>query len=58
MPFDPSSSARFLVRATTATLRMLPIVDPVPRAARPLMLMMRPHPWRIMYGATSRAQRR
>ena len=44
MPCGPSSSARFLVSATTATLRMLPIVEPVLRAASPLMLMMRPQP--------------
>ena len=44
--------------ATTETLRMLPMVEPVERAAKPLMLMMRPQPLRIMCGATSRAQRK
>ena len=58
MPFGPSSSARFFVSATTETLRMLPIIEPVWRAARPLTLMMRPQPRSIMCGATSRAQRR
>src|SRR4051794_4646484 len=58
MPWRPSSSARFLVRADTATLRTDPMTEPVWRAARPLTLMMRPQPWAIIPGATSRAQRR
>ena len=37
---------------------MLPIAEPDCRAARPEMLMIRPHPRSRMYGATSRAQRR
>lgn len=44
MPCVPNSSARFLVMATTATFRMLPTALPVFRAAKPLMLKMRPHP--------------
>src|ERR1700730_15841145 len=53
MPCRPSSSARILVRAATATLRMLPTVEPVERAARPLMLTMRPLPRPIEAGAAS-----
>src|SRR5437868_12569797 len=53
-PTRRSSDLKFFDMATTATLRMLPIVEPVLRAARPLMLMIRPQPWLIMYGATSR----
>jgi hypothetical protein len=58
MPEGPSSSARFLVSAATATLRMLPTVLPVWRAASPLTLTMRPQPRVRMPLATSRAQRR
>src|ERR1700722_530982 len=57
-PDGPSSSARFLVIAETATLRMEPITDPVLRAARPLTLMIRPQPAAIMPGATAWAHRR
>ena len=39
------------------TLRMLPMVVPLPRAASPLMLTILPQPWRRMWGAASRAQR-
>ena len=42
MPPGPNSSARFLVSAATPILRMLPMMEPVERAARPLILMMRP----------------
>ena len=35
MPCGPSSSARFAVSAATATLRMLPGIEPVRRALRP-----------------------
>ena len=44
MPSRPSSSARFLVSAATATLRTVPVIAPVDRAASPLMLMIRPQP--------------
>ena len=40
----PSSSARFLVIAATATLRTDPTSDPDSRAFSPLMLMIRPQP--------------
>ena len=56
MPCGPSSSARFLVNAETATLRMLPSVLPVCRAARPLTLTIRPQRCACMKGATARAQ--
>jgi hypothetical protein len=59
IPDGPSSSARILVRAATATLRIEPAgAVPALRAARPLMLMIRPQPWAVMCGATARAQRR
>jgi hypothetical protein len=58
MPDGPSSSARFLVIADTATLRMDPMIDPVLRAASPLTLMIRPQPASTMPGATAWAHRR
>src|SRR3954447_1794231 len=58
IPDGPSSSARFLVSADTATLRTDPTTEPVWRAARPLTLTIRPHPEAAMNGATARAQRR
>ena len=42
MPEGPNSSAMFLARAATATLRMLPTVLPLWRAARPLRARRRP----------------
>jgi hypothetical protein len=57
-PDGPSSSARFLVIADTATLRMDPMTEPVLRAARPLTLMIRPQPAATMSGATAWAHRR
>src|SRR6202042_395584 len=57
-PDGPSSSARFLVIADTATLRMDPMTDPVLRAARPLTLTIRPQPAATMPGATAWAHRR
>jgi len=58
MCWAASSSATFLVRAATATLRMLPIVEPVDLAASPEMLTILPPPRAAMWGATSRMQRR
>ena len=58
MPLGPSSSARFLVSAATATLRIEPTAEPVERAPSPEMLMMRPHPCAAIRGATAWAQRR
>src|SRR3954471_18842983 len=58
IPDGPSSSARFLVSAATATLRTLPTTEPVWRAANPLTLTIRPQPDAAMNGATARAQRR
>ena len=58
IPAGPSSSARFFVSAATATLRIEPMTDPVLRAPRPEMLMIRPQPWAIIAGATAWAQRR
>ena len=58
MPSGPSSSARFLTSAATATLRIEPIAEPVCRAASPEMQMIRPQPPAAIKGATSRAQRR
>ena len=57
MPKGPSSSARFLLSDDTATLRSDPTMLPVWRAARPLMLTMRPHPLAFMLGTTACAQR-
>ena len=44
MPDGPSSSARFLVMAATATFLILPTTELDCRAANPLMLMIRPQP--------------
>jgi hypothetical protein len=57
-PDGPSSSARFLVIADTATLRMDPMTDPVLKAARPLTLMIRPQPASTTPGATAWTHRR
>ena len=57
-PDGPSSSARFFVRAATATLRTDPTTEPVWRAANPLTLTIRPQPEATINGATARAQRR
>ena len=58
IPSGPSSSARFLVSAATDTLRIDPTVFPLPRAARPETLTIRPQPCSCMYGAAAREQRR
>ena len=57
MPNGSNSSALFFVSAATAMFRMLPTAFPVCRAASPLTLTIRPHPWTHMPATTSRAQR-
>ena len=46
-------SNQLAIAAVTATLRMLPIVLPLRRAARPEMFTIRPQPWARMCGATA-----
>ena len=58
MPCGPSSSDRFFVSAATATLRIVPVTEPVRRAATPATLTIEPQPPAAMCGATARMQRR
>src|SRR6478736_3283374 len=58
IPFGPSSSARFLVSAETPTLRIVAIGRPVPYAASPPILMIRPQPFLIKCGASARVVRK
>jgi len=58
MPEGPSSSARFLVIAATATLRTEPTTVPAWRAASPEMLMILPQPAARMCGTKARMHRR
>ena len=58
IPSWPSSSARFLVIAATATFRTEPVIAPDDRAASPLMLMIRPQPAARMCGTKARMHRR
>jgi hypothetical protein len=57
MPYRPSCSATFRLMATTAALRTPLMMPTGMRAAMPTTLMIRPQPWRCMYGATSRMKR-
>lgn len=58
IPCGPSSSARFLVIAATATLRIDPNVELASRALSPLTFTIRPQPRSRIPGASARAHRR
>ena len=58
IPSLPSSSARFLVIADTATFRTVPVIAPLDLAASPLTLTIRPQPAARMCGTKARMHRR